>query len=83
MQFQKIKTTFFYQGKDDVTGEPLEKRADDRPEVVQKRLDDYSRKTEPVINYYRQNGILYDFTGSTTDAIWPQIKECVDQLIKM
>ncbi|XP_033220227.1 GTP:AMP phosphotransferase AK3, mitochondrial isoform X1 [Belonocnema kinseyi] len=69
-------------GKDDITGEPLSQRLDDRPEVVKKRLDDYARMTDPVINYYRKNGILHDFSGNTTDAMWPHIKECVGQLIK-
>jgi len=41
------------QGKDDVTGEPLEQRHDDKPETVQKRLEAYKKMTEPVLNFYR------------------------------
>ena len=41
------------QGKDDVTGEPLEQRHDDKPETVQKRLEAYKQMTEPVLNFYR------------------------------
>lgn len=78
----EIDIFFFYQGKDDETGEPLSQRIDDRPEVVKKRLDDYARMTEPVINYYRKNGILHDFSGNTTDSMWPHIQECVGQFIK-
>ncbi|XP_033220229.1 GTP:AMP phosphotransferase AK3, mitochondrial isoform X2 [Belonocnema kinseyi] len=79
---QAEKLQKVHPGKDDITGEPLSQRLDDRPEVVKKRLDDYARMTDPVINYYRKNGILHDFSGNTTDAMWPHIKECVGQLIK-
>ncbi|KAK2580821.1 hypothetical protein KPH14_005904 [Odynerus spinipes] len=64
-------------GKDDVTGEPLSQRQDDKPEIVQKRLQDYSTKTEPVIQFYRTLGILREFRGNTTNEMWPSIKECV------
>jgi adenylate kinase len=39
-------------GKDDVTGEPLIQREDDRAETVQKRLAVYHAQTEPLIDYY-------------------------------
>lgn len=70
------------QGKDDVTGEPLSQRLDDKPDVVEKRLEHYKKMTEPVIKYYKKIGILYDFSGNTTDAMWPEIKECVSQFIR-
>lgn len=38
--------------KDDVTGEDLVQRADDRPETVKKRLDVYSAQTRPLVDYY-------------------------------
>lgn len=68
-------------GKDDVTGEQLIQRQDDKLEVVHKRLEDYSMKTEPVINFYRKLGILKDFRGNTTNEMWPSIKECVKQFL--
>lgn len=42
------------EGKDDVTGEPLVQRDDDKEEVVKKRLDVYHAQTEPLINYYKK-----------------------------
>ncbi|EKF32773.1 adenylate kinase, putative [Trypanosoma cruzi marinkellei] len=45
-------------GKDDVTGEPLIQRADDRKEVVEKRLEAYRKETEPLINYYMKKGVF-------------------------
>jgi adenylate kinase len=41
-------------GKDDVTGEPLVQRDDDKEETVKKRLDVYSAQTRPLIDYYSQ-----------------------------
>jgi adenylate kinase len=39
-------------GKDDVTGEPLVQREDDREETVRKRLEVYRRQTRPLVEYY-------------------------------
>ena len=39
-------------GKDDVTGEPLVQREDDKEETVKKRLDVYSQQTRPLVTYY-------------------------------
>ena len=39
-------------GKDDVTGEDLVQRVDDKEETVKKRLDVYHEQTEPLISYY-------------------------------
>ena len=41
------------EGKDDVTGEPLVQRDDDKEETVKKRLDVYHDQTEPLIEYYK------------------------------
>ena len=39
-------------GKDDITGEDLVQRADEAPDVVNKRLVEYHNLTEPLIKYY-------------------------------
>ncbi len=39
-------------GKDDVTGEDLIQRDDDKEETVKKRLDIYHAQTEPLVQYY-------------------------------
>ncbi len=40
-------------GKDDVTGEALIQRDDDKEETVRNRLDVYHAQTEPLIDYYK------------------------------
>jgi len=42
------------EGCDDVTGEPLVQRDDDKEETVKKRLDVYSAQTRPLVDYYSQ-----------------------------
>lgn len=39
-------------GKDDVTGEDLIQRDDDKEETVRKRLDVYAAQTRPLVDYY-------------------------------
>jgi adenylate kinase len=39
--------------KDDITGEPLIQREDDKEETVRKRLEVYHAQTEPLIGYYK------------------------------
>ncbi|MFA7666588.1 MAG: adenylate kinase [Burkholderiaceae bacterium] len=40
--------------RDDVTGEPLTLRDDDREETVRKRLEVYRGQTRPLVDYYSQ-----------------------------
>jgi adenylate kinase len=40
------------EGKDDVTGEPLVQRDDDKEDTVRKRLDIYTQQTRPLVDYY-------------------------------
>jgi len=41
-------------GVDDVTGEPLVQRDDDKEDTVRKRLEVYSAQTRPLVDYYSQ-----------------------------
>ena len=41
---------------DDVTGEPLVLREDDKEHVIRDRLDVYHEQTEPLVGYYQKPG---------------------------
>lgn len=41
-------------GRDDLTGEPLVQRDDDREMTVRKRLEVYQQQTRPLVDYYRR-----------------------------
>lgn len=70
------------EGKDDVTGEALVQRPDDKPEAVRKRLEIYDSITRPVIEFYKQKGILKEFEGRTSDEIWPKVIAYLDPIFK-
>jgi adenylate kinase len=55
------------EGVCDIDGSPLDIRHDDRPDVVRHRLGTYHDKTEPLIDYYDERGLLRRFDG-TRDA---------------
>jgi adenylate kinase len=52
------------EGVCDVCGARLEIRDDDKPEVVRNRLEQYHQKTEPLVSYYEDQGLLRRVDGS-------------------
>jgi adenylate kinase len=52
------------EGVCDVCGARLEIRDDDKPEVVRNRLEQYHGKTEPLVSYYEDQGLLRRVDGS-------------------
>jgi len=53
-------------------------RDDDKPETVKKRLEVYHEQTQPLLEYYKEKGILYSVDG--TKAIDDIYNEIVDVL---
>jgi adenylate kinase len=47
----------------DLCGSELYQRDDDKVETMRKRLDEYYKKTAPLINYYSQKKILHPIPG--------------------
>lgn len=39
-------------------------RDDDKPETVKKRLDVYHDQTQPLIDYYKNEGVLAEVDGT-------------------
>jgi adenylate kinase len=52
------------EGVCDVCGAKLIVRDDDKPEVIRNRLEQYHEKTEPLISYYEDRGILKRVEGA-------------------
>ena len=48
------------EGKDDLTGEDLIQRSDDKEETIRKRLEVYHNQTEPLIGFYKKPKRPYD-----------------------
>jgi adenylate kinase len=59
-----------HEGRCDVDGSRLVQRDDDKPEVVEKRLQVYHDETEPLVSYYDERGLLrrVDGTRSPTEV---------------
>jgi len=57
-----------------------EKRADDTPETIGRRMEVYHRQTEPLLDYYRKQGLLVsiDAMGSQ-DEVFEMIRTAVDK----
>jgi len=54
------------EGVCDKCGGEVYVRADDMPEAIQKRLEVYRDQTAPLIDFYRQQGILVDIAAEGT-----------------
>jgi adenylate kinase len=52
------------EGVCDQDGSRLIQRDDDKPEVVRNRLDVYHQQTEPLIDYYDQQGLMRRIDGT-------------------
>ena len=57
------------EGRDDLTGEPLVQRADDREDTVRKRLEVYRRQTQPLVDYYTRWAATGDARAPRTHRI--------------
>ena len=70
------------EGLCDNDGTELVQRSDDRPEVVANRLKTYHQQTEPLVDYYKNNGTVYDFDADRdADEVSASIFERLDALV--
>jgi adenylate kinase len=51
------------EGVCDIDGSPLLVRDDDKPDVIRRRLATYHEKTEPLVTYYDDKGVLRRIDG--------------------
>ena len=59
----------------------LVQRSDDSLEVVAHRLVTYHQQTEPLVDYYKTNGTVYDFdAGQDVDEVKASIFEKLETL---
>ena len=64
------------EGVCDICGKELVLRDDDKPETVQKRLAVYHEQTQPLIEYYKNAGVLHKLDGTKDiNDIFASIKE--------
>ena len=65
------------EGVCDKCGGRLEARKDDRPETVRARLKVYHDLTDPVVEFYRNRGVLSEIDGTAS------IDEATAEILKI
>ena len=65
------------EGKCDKCGEELIVRYDDKPETVLSRLEVYHNQTQPLIDYYNEQGILKSVDGTI------DMKDVFNEIVKI
>ncbi len=70
------------EGFDDVTGEPLIQRDDDKEETVRKRLSVYHEQTKPLVSYYTDVDTNAKFSKVSGVGAMDDIKEKVFTALK-
>jgi adenylate kinase len=59
----------------------LESRADDTDEAIQRRLENYHRETEPLIEYYRVRGNLVPIHGDRKEnEVFSEVQKALEQV---
>jgi adenylate kinase len=59
----------------------LEGRADDTDEAIRRRLENYHRETEPLIEHYRARGNLVPIHGNRSEGeVFAEIQRALDQV---
>lgn len=55
-------------------------RTDDKPDAIRKRLDVYAAQTEPVVRYYRPQGIYHEVEGvGSFEEVYSRIEEVLER----
>jgi adenylate kinase len=66
-------------GQCDRCGGELYQRADDQRDTVERRLDVYMNQTLPVVDYYRNKGVLAELNGNQEiEAVQRDLRRAVD-----
>ena len=69
------------EGVCDIDGSPLVIRDDDKPEVIRHRLETYHDKTEPLVSYYEEKGLLRQIDGAQPpDVVGERIRALLSTL---
>lgn len=60
-------------------------RTEDTPEVIEKRLDIYTRNTKPVLDFYKDRGVqVVEVNGlGSVEEVHERIQEAVEQCIRV
>jgi adenylate kinase len=84
---RRFNVVFILQVPDDVAFERLRRRAeiegreDDTDKAIRRRLENYHRETEPLIEYYRTRGNLVPIHGDRSEnEVYTEIQAALEQV---
>ena len=79
--YHRVFTPPKVEGICDVCGGELYQRADDSEETVKRRLEIYKENTAPLIEYYRDKGLLVEVDGvGVLEEITRKVNDAIKQL---
>lgn len=83
---QRVYNIYFnppqIEGVDDVDGLPLIQRDDDNREAVERRIDLYFTQTAPLIDYYRERGLLKEIDADQAiDSVAEAVVAAIDKAL--
>ena len=65
----------------DVCGNNTIQRPDDTLEQLQVRLKEHAKNTEPVLDYYREKGLVQDIEAAKpANEVWADIKQAIEAI---
>ena len=76
LKYKPTKT----EGKCDKCGGDLIRRKDDTEEIAKARFETYFKQTAPLIDYYKERGVLYTLNAEgTIEEVWTRLLEIINE----
>ena len=67
----------------DLDGQPVIQRSDDTPETQLKRIDVYLEQTIPLVEYFKQRGLLTTIQGEQSiDRVYAELLQAIETAIQ-
>mmetsp|Transcript_34391 Transcript_34391/g.88972 ORF Transcript_34391/g.88972 Transcript_34391/m.88972 type:complete len:280 (-) Transcript_34391:2614-3453(-) len=64
------------EGKDDVTGQQLERRSDDSPAIIEKKYESFEEKTKPILSLYKKAKVFHSVNGQgSADEVQARVEK--------
>ncbi|RWZ79825.1 MAG: oxidoreductase [Candidatus Chaera renei] len=80
---REIKCVVVFDVSEDVIAQrlALRGRADDKPDIIRSRIADYRSQTEPIIDFYKQNGLSVCRlpAGGSIDDVYGRLQEIIER----
>jgi len=69
------------EGKDDVTGEPLIQRDDDKEETIKARLLSFHKNNKEIIDFYEEQKVVHKIQGNDAiGKVWKAVDEVLEKM---